>query len=129
MIRRPPRSTLFPYTTLFRPRRPGQGPTPTVPGGGMSERRLLEAALARLDDAALAVKRSSATDEEQHQILGCLVAAYSLLGALSRVDPAAVDELLQRAIQFRARVGRPKSGSAETAESYEDTGPSRCPRG
>src|SRR5438874_4348185 len=23
MIRRPPRSTLFPYTTLFRPRRPG----------------------------------------------------------------------------------------------------------
>src|SRR5436190_3059859 len=29
MIRRPPRSTLFPYTTLFRPRRPrllGNGP-------------------------------------------------------------------------------------------------------
>src|SRR5256885_5956065 len=25
MIRRPPRSTLFPYTTLFRSRRPGQG--------------------------------------------------------------------------------------------------------
>src|SRR5256885_4024560 len=24
MIRRPPRSTLFPYTTLFRSRRPGQ---------------------------------------------------------------------------------------------------------
>src|SRR3712207_6863104 len=25
MIRRPPRSTLFPYTTLFRSRRPGRG--------------------------------------------------------------------------------------------------------
>ncbi len=94
----------------------------------MSERTLLEAALARLDDAALAVKRSSATDEQQHQILGCLVAAYSLLGALSRVDPAAVDELLQRAIQLRARVGQPKSGSAETVESDEGTGPPRRPR-
>src|SRR5256885_11784924 len=29
MIRRPPRSTLFPYTTLFRSRRSGQ-----APGGG-----------------------------------------------------------------------------------------------
>src|SRR2546427_8882240 len=26
MIRRPPRSTLFPYTTLFRSRRPPRGP-------------------------------------------------------------------------------------------------------
>src|SRR3712207_9070637 len=26
MIRRPPRSTLFPYTTLFRSRRGGEGP-------------------------------------------------------------------------------------------------------
>jgi hypothetical protein len=94
----------------------------------MSERSLLEAALARLGDAAQAVKRSSATDEEQHQILGCLVAAYSLLGALSRVDPAAVDELLQRAIQLRARVGQPKSRSAETAKSDKETGPSRRPR-
>jgi hypothetical protein len=93
----------------------------------MSERRLLEAALARLDDAALAVKRSAATDEEQHQILGCLVAAYSLLGALSRVDPAAVDELLQRAIQLRERVSRPKAGSDEVrrderADRGDDTG-------
>src|SRR5690348_17763521 len=28
MIRRPPRSTLFPYTTLFRSRKPGIAPTP-----------------------------------------------------------------------------------------------------
>src|SRR6266699_3566764 len=32
MIRRPPRSTLFPYTTLFRPRR-ARCPTPSCRGG------------------------------------------------------------------------------------------------
>src|SRR5438270_10687279 len=38
MIRRPPRSTLFPYTTLFRSRRssrgeePGRGVPPAAPG-------------------------------------------------------------------------------------------------
>lgn len=85
----------------------------------MSERTLLEAALARLDDAALAVTRSTATVEEQHQILGSLVAAYSLLGALSRVDPAAVDELLQRAIRLRARVSQPKIGPTGTARRSE----------
>src|SRR3712207_7693440 len=31
MIRRPPRSTLFPYTTLFRSRRVAQGCDPSVP--------------------------------------------------------------------------------------------------
>src|SRR6266487_7170277 len=31
MIRRPPRSTLFPYTTLFRS--PRAEPSPAVPGG------------------------------------------------------------------------------------------------
>src|SRR2546429_9925518 len=30
MIRRPPRSTLFPYTTLFRSQKPHQGPHGTI---------------------------------------------------------------------------------------------------
>src|SRR2546422_6409810 len=41
MIRRPPRSTLFPYTTLFRsrsgwshPKRPASGPAPPSTRGG-----------------------------------------------------------------------------------------------
>src|SRR3712207_3861641 len=34
MIRRPPRSTLFPYTTLFRSRRPSAS-VATVHGGGL----------------------------------------------------------------------------------------------
>src|SRR2546430_7109049 len=36
MIRRPPRSTLFPYTTLFRSVR--DGPTPSSAGGSEAER-------------------------------------------------------------------------------------------
>src|SRR3712207_7101534 len=32
MIRRPPRSTLFPYTTLFRSRRHTRAPGPLLPG-------------------------------------------------------------------------------------------------
>jgi hypothetical protein len=94
----------------------------------MGERTLLEAALARLDDAALAVTSSAATDEEQHQILGCLVAAYSLLRALSRADPAAVDELLERAVQLRERVSRPKTGWAVPPRAGGDAGPSHGPR-
>src|SRR5438132_5861891 len=32
MIRRPPRSTLFPYTTLFRSRLPGSAAAAAIPG-------------------------------------------------------------------------------------------------
>src|SRR5437588_4656487 len=43
MIRRPPRSTLFPYTTLFRspgrPRGSGRGARPARPGRGGRPRR------------------------------------------------------------------------------------------
>src|SRR5256885_11641110 len=46
MIRRPPRSTLFPYTTLFRSGRPAAGPGPgrtragrAASGGGAGARR------------------------------------------------------------------------------------------
>lgn len=56
--------------------------------------------------------RSAATNDEQHQILGCLVAAHSLLSALVRLDPAAVDELLTRAIRLARRVSQPKSAPA-----------------
>ncbi len=82
------------------------------PSGVLGERTLLEVALARLDEAALAVMRSAATDAEQHEILGNLVAAHSLLHALVRLDPAAVDELLTCAMRLGRRVGQPKTGPA-----------------
>ena len=81
------------------------------PGGVAGERTLLEVALARLDDAALAVLGSAASETEQHEILGCLVGAHSLLAALVRVDPAAVDELLARAVRLARRVSRPKTAA------------------
>src|SRR5215211_9254413 len=40
MIRRPPRSTLFPYTTLFRSRRRPAPPSNTTDGRSARERRL-----------------------------------------------------------------------------------------
>jgi hypothetical protein len=90
----------------------------------VSERTLLEAALARLDDAALAVMRSAATEDERHEILGCLVGAHSLLSALVRLDPAAVDELLARAIQLARRVSRPRREVAGTpAGRLQEVGP------
>src|SRR5260221_6616150 len=39
MIRRPPRSTLFPYTTLFRSPNPPSPPVAVAAGGGGSGRR------------------------------------------------------------------------------------------
>src|SRR2546430_6878920 len=39
MIRRPPRSTLFPYTTLFRSERLGERSDPVLPGERQAGRR------------------------------------------------------------------------------------------
>jgi len=86
--------------------------TTVTPGGATGEQTLLEAALARLDAAALAVTRSAATNDEQHEILGCLVAAHSLLHALVRLDPAAVDELLAQATHLAGRLSQPKPATA-----------------
>src|SRR3712207_7589993 len=49
MIRRPPRSTLFPYTTLFRSRRAGAAQRP-----GEARRELVEAAARNLGDEGVA---------------------------------------------------------------------------
>jgi hypothetical protein len=85
------------------------------------ERTLLQAALERLDEAALALMRSAATEEEQHQILGCLVGAHSLLSALVRLDPTAVDELLARAMRLARQVGQPKTTPAGIDEEVVGT--------
>jgi hypothetical protein len=97
--------------------------SPARPSGVAGERTLLEVALGRLDDAALAVMRSAATDDERHEILGCLVGAHSLLSALVRLDPAAVDELLARAIRLARRVSQPKTGTAGHRVAGPPAGP------
>jgi hypothetical protein len=87
-------------------------PTTATPDGATGEGTLLEAALARLDVAAQAVMGSGATTGEQHEILGSLVAAHSLLHALCRLDPAAVEELLAQATRLARRVSQPRPASA-----------------
>jgi hypothetical protein len=69
----------------------------------------------------MAVTSSAATQTEQHHIRGCLVGAHSLLHALSRVDPASVNEQIQQATKLAAQVGQPKTSSGETAQRGEDT--------
>src|SRR3712207_8012288 len=54
MIRRPPRSTLFPYTTLFRSRRR----VPPMAGGAVSSRRA-EVPTLRLDPATCGTRERS----------------------------------------------------------------------
>src|SRR5947209_17050319 len=57
MIRRPPRSTLFPYTTLFRSKRRAalQGRVAVIKVGGATETEIEEKKF-RVDDAVHAVK-------------------------------------------------------------------------
>src|SRR3989441_4412211 len=64
MIRRPPRSTLFPYTTLFRSRDPAL--PRAVPVEGLELRRGL---VARLDDRALDVhvREHGEAQQEEHR--------------------------------------------------------------
>src|SRR5256885_11607835 len=54
MIRRPPRSTLFPYTTLFRSRR---GPGDVVDRAGAGDTRLRGRLVVRVEAAALLATR------------------------------------------------------------------------
>src|SRR3712207_7669907 len=52
MIRRPPRSTLFPYTTLFRSRRARRSPRPLGPSPVAGLRRSPPVGAARRRDAS-----------------------------------------------------------------------------
>src|SRR5256886_13632695 len=58
MIRRPPRSTLFPYTTLFRSRRNGRRSSLLSPG--------VAASAEPIDQRRNAGKHSQATRSEEH---------------------------------------------------------------
>src|SRR3712207_8505877 len=59
MIRRPPRSTLFPYTTLFRSRRSGQ---PEPGGGGRRLAPVVDPEL--VEDADDVVARGARADKQ-----------------------------------------------------------------
>src|SRR3712207_6948481 len=69
MIRRPPRSTLFPYTTLFRSERAARAPVPLgLPEVPLSSRSRLRAPLAALlaVTALSAAPAGAAARSEEH---------------------------------------------------------------
>src|SRR3712207_7639848 len=96
MIRRPPRSTLFPYTTLFRSIGPGQMPV----GGGLADYEFGTAhSQQEVDDIVAYVeslrtepynrgdRKSTRLNSQSRQYLVCrllLEKKYYLLSALSR---------------------------------------------
>src|SRR3712207_6932353 len=69
MIRRPPRSTLFPYTTLFRSRRPcGWPPRPSRRG-----RKAPDAGASRWYDLPSVVRRGGSVPEALEHIPAAVV--------------------------------------------------------
>src|SRR5258708_12725258 len=77
MIRRPPRSTLFPYTTLFRSRGPGRGgpgpPRLRQGAGGARGCRVLRRRALRLHPARSREDRKSTRLNSSHQIISYAV--------------------------------------------------------
>src|SRR2546430_8323955 len=75
MIRRPPRSTLFPYTTLFRSRCVVSGATTTAPvvtmgGGGAWEDRKstrLNSSHSQISYAVFCLKKKKKNDSTAHK--------------------------------------------------------------
>src|SRR2546426_1257043 len=89
MIRRPPRSTLFPYTTLFRSLAGGALNVSPLFGGGTWLHRWLEPVTAAADRLQPAVELSRAT--EWALVLGAVaVAALGIFGALRLLKPEAL---------------------------------------
>src|SRR2546430_3187607 len=72
MIRRPPRSTLFPYTTLFRSSRSATGgtclPRPTTRGGQAREARRPTGSRARRRSATATRHRSRRSEEHTSEL-------------------------------------------------------------
>src|SRR3712207_8381990 len=67
MIRRPPRSTLFPYTTLFRSRAPAEGPDRRgAPGGAGPPRRADRPGSPKPSRGSAAPAETSVRRSEEH---------------------------------------------------------------
>src|SRR3989449_9900662 len=100
MIRRPPRSTLFPYTTLFRsepgPRRGGNAPDPRVGGGGRHRHGARDPALDQ--PTHLAPGDRAAARRVLH-------AAVARLGPVAPVHPRPAPSSSLRAVQMAPLVG------------------------
>src|SRR2546427_10986729 len=78
MIRRPPRSTLFPYTTLFRSGRGGPGEKQIE-----LDRRMIDESIKRSKERLQKVKKQRATQRrrrERHGIFNISLVGYTNAG-------------------------------------------------
>src|SRR5258706_11705353 len=96
MIRRPPRSTLFPYTTLFR------SVVARVEHAHVQQRRALEPDLAQVRGSACA--RSGSRSEEHTSELQSLtnLVCRLLLEKKNRQEPATINQPITTPTLYRA---------------------------
>src|SRR2546430_3222304 len=114
MIRRPPRSTLFPYTTLFRsspPRRTASGPVAFPRSASLRsfDARSVEAELGHVPPARLALGLEVLGGHEVHPVVEVQL---ELPAAVSRGDPP------RRVFEERCHLGR--------GEAHEPLEPDRA---
>src|SRR2546427_1270605 len=97
MIRRPPRSTLFPYTTLFRSHRVST----------------MEVESALVDHKAVA---EAAVIGKPHDIKGQAIAAFVTLKQGVEITPGLQDELKQHVAKKIGALARPDRSEEHTSE-------------
>src|SRR5262249_56516058 len=89
MIRPPPRSPLFPYTTLFRPRSAPQSRGPAGPGRPCAlQRRRSEEHTSELQSLTNLVCRLLLEKKKTHEQLGgdCVITTYYRASGQDRLD-------------------------------------------
>src|ERR1035438_7551073 len=105
MIRRPPRSTLFPYTTLFRSTCTNSPPCSARSGTNSRQRRALReddlVARLQLHDGLLPVRRLAG-------LLGALTAEFASHVQCVHLDDFDLEEVLHRCANLR--LVRPRVG-------------------
>src|SRR5438132_13766739 len=104
LTRRPPRSTLFPYTTLFRSCAAGRGDAPlpapraaraTPPSRGARPRRALQCRSQRWAGAGAPARRPSAWCAVAPEVADLALHPFELLLQRDHLQLAADDDLLE----------------------------------
>src|SRR3989441_7199377 len=115
MIRRPPRSTLFPYTTLFRslhvgPESAGAEPGPIAYGRGGQEPTITDAnlLLGRLNPDALLGVKGRARLDQVHDIVNKKIGAHLSLDPVAAA--AAIVRVANDKMAGAIRLGAPQPG-------------------
>src|SRR5205085_5786766 len=94
MIRRPPRSTLFPYTTLFRSDRASRRPPATAS----------RAPCAARPSGARSEEHTSELQSQSNLVCRLLLEKKKILADAHRSDGQAVDHVHRTYVQYHRRV-------------------------